>query len=228
MPVPYIDTPRTEAGNATYMTNGLRSATRHNLSALDSVENSFQSPSGDHDLIKNTTNSRSRGASDPNMRTPRAKPRSTAKPSRDTRELPNTALPKGEFTPLLQSVTKNNYMRNKVAGDGSRIPETPAFLADGYRSDGNTPGLPKMDMSDIYEEITYSRIADEEATPVPRLDSSSVQGTPIPAMRGGNGDGPVLEEGQNMMPLKEQGNVRPALHSRKIIMEYLTCASNRS
>lgn len=215
MPVPYIDTPRTEAGNATYLTNGLRSATRHNLSALDSVENSFQSPSGDHDLIKNTANSRSRGTSGPNMRTPRAKPRSTVKSNRDTRELPNTALPKGEFTPLMQSVTKNNYMRNKVGSDGSKVPETPAFLADGYRSNGNTPGLPKMDMSDMYEEGTYSGVADEEATPVPRLASSSVQSTPLPAMPGRDGEGPVLGEGQNMMSLKEQGNVRPALHSRE-------------
>lgn len=206
MPVPYIDTPRTEAGNATYLTNGLRSATRHNLSALDSVENSFQSPSNDHDLVKNIENRRS----DSNVHTPRAKPRSSRKSNQDIRNLPNVAPPKGEFTPLMKSVTKNNALRNKP-GD-TKIPETPAFLADGYRSNGNTPGLPKMDMTEMYDEGTYSGVGDEEATPVPRIASSSVQGTPLPGMPGRDGEGPVLSDGQNMMSLKEQGNVRSALN----------------
>ena len=53
MAYPYIDTPRTEVdGNATYLTNGFRSVGRHNLSALDSVENSFQTPSKDEDVLK--------------------------------------------------------------------------------------------------------------------------------------------------------------------------------
>lgn len=211
MPLPYIDTPRTEAGNATYLTNGLRSATRNNLSALDSVEDSFQSPSNDHDLVKNPENSRSRGISDPNMRTPRAKPRTSVKSRRDSRGLPSTAASNGEFTPLLKSVTKNNVMRNKRGSEDGNIPDTPAFLADGYRSNGNTPGLPKMDMTEVYDEGTYSAVADEEATPVPRLASSSVQGTPLAAMSGRDGEGPILGEGQNMMSLKEQGNVRSAL-----------------
>jgi hypothetical protein len=151
MPLPYIDTPRTEVdGNATYLTTGLRSAARANLSALDSVENSLQIPSKDDDILK-TLEKRRRSSSGFVLGTPRAGygPGSVRNALDGRRNLSNMAPPKGEFTPMMRSVTRNNYMRNMSAARGTGAPRTPAFLKGGYRSNGNTPGLPPMDMTDM-------------------------------------------------------------------------------
>ncbi|CAG7984494.1 unnamed protein product [Penicillium salamii] len=184
MAFPYIDTPRTEIdGNATYLTNGFRSAGRHHLSALDSLENSFQTPSKDNDVIKGFDK--------------RATPRGAAsKPARSAlRHLPAAGPEKGEFTPLMKSATKNNYLRNMSTTRGADGPKTPGYQRDTYRSNAQTPRLPAMDMSDIYEE---DRIQ-EEATPMPHAASSSAQSTPLPGREGG-----VLGEGHNNLSLKEQ------------------------
>ncbi|WEW60501.1 hypothetical protein PRK78_005988 [Emydomyces testavorans] len=199
----YIDTPRTEAGNATYLTNGLRSTTRHNLSALDSVENSFQSPSKDHDLLKGAGTKRSRKSSDFSLRTPRAgpAPRSSKNALLSRRNLPTTAPQRGEFTPLMKSVTKNNLLRN--AGKGG--PQTPAYLRDDYR-DPNTPGLPRIEGSEIYEDASLNSISEEDVTPIPQIMSSSPQSTPLPVLSGRNGNKEVIAD-ENMMTLKEQEKV---------------------
>src|SRR5436190_24262094 len=112
MPLPYIDTPRTEVdGNATFMTNAFRSAARNNLSALDSVENSFQSPSKDLDLVKTLGSNSHRKRSDINLRTLRVSgapiPRNVL---HDRRNPPAASQPKEQFTPLMKSVTKNNLL----------------------------------------------------------------------------------------------------------------------
>lgn len=188
MAFPYIDTPRTEIdGNATYLTNGFRSAGRHHLSALDSLENSFQTPSKDNDVIKGFDK--------------RATPRGAAsKPARTAlRHLPAAGPEKGEFTPLMKSATKNNYLRSMSTTRGADGPKTPGYQRDTYRSNAQTPRLPAMDMSDIYEE---DRIQ-EEATPMPHAASSSAQSTPLPGRDGG-----VLGEGHNNLSLKEQAIVR--------------------
>lgn len=200
----YIDTPRTEVGNATYLTNGLRSTTRHNLSALDSVENSFLSPSADRDLLKTAEKRRNRKSGDFALRTPRAgaAPRSSKNGLQSRRNLPNTAPQKGEFTPLMKSVTKNNFLRN--AGRGG--PEIPAYLQDDYR-DPNTPGLPRIDGSEIYEDGSMNSIHDEDATPVPQVASSSPLSSPLPGFSGRNGRGGIIGD-ENMMTLKEQESVR--------------------
>ncbi|KAL1967585.1 hypothetical protein VTN77DRAFT_3100 [Rasamsonia byssochlamydoides] len=203
MPLPYIDTPRTEIdGNATYLTNGLRSAVRGNLSALDSVENSFQTPSKDEDIIKVMDNRQRRSSSGFNLSTPRAGngagSRSTRNALNDRRNLPTAAPPKGEFTPMMRSVTRNNFLRNMSAVRGSGAPKTPAYLKEGYRSNGNTPGLPSMDMTDVYEEGATV----DEPTPLPQVASSSAQSTPLPSLRR-DGAGAVVSDGQ-MMTLKEQ------------------------
>ncbi|CAG7925917.1 unnamed protein product [Penicillium olsonii] len=183
MAFPYIDTPRTEIdGNATYLTNGFRSAGRHNLSALDSVENSFHTPSKNNEVIKGFEK--------------RVTPRGAAsKPARSAlRHLPAAGPEKGEFTPLMKSATKNNYLRNMSTsrGDG---PKTPGYHRDTYRSNAQTPRLPPMDMSDIYEE---DRIV-EEATPLPHAASSSAQSTPLPGREGG-----ALGDAHHNLSLKEQ------------------------
>lgn len=208
MALPYIDTPRTEVdGNATFMTNAFRSGARNNLSALDSVENSFQSPSKDPDLVKTRDSNGKQKRNNLNFGTPRAvgASRSTRHVLQDRRNLPSASRPKGEFTPLMKSVTKNNFLRNTGGRD---IPETPAILRDSYRSNENTPGLPKMEMTELYEDASIdSMIVDEQATPIPQMVSSSIQGTPLPMLPGRDGNGGILGDRQNMMTLREQENV---------------------
>ncbi|KAK2873778.1 hypothetical protein FQN49_002082 [Arthroderma sp. PD_2] len=189
MAFPYIDTPRTEVdGNATFISHGQRSATRHNLSALDSVENSFVSPSKENDILKETSGSRNRQRK-VSLRTPRAS-QGLKSARHDKRTLPNSALPKGEFTPLMNSVTKNNFLR--TGGDRARgVPATPA--------------LSKIDESNLYEGASMNSSA-YDATPVPQGAPSSGQSTPLPALPQRDGTGGVIRDGQNMT-LREQENI---------------------
>ncbi|KAJ6115709.1 hypothetical protein N7523_006126 [Penicillium sp. IBT 18751x] len=200
MAFPYIDTPRTEVdGNATYLTNGFRSVGRTHLSALDSVENSFHTPSKDNDVIKGFGDGRKRDSANYKSSTPRAS--TSSRPARSAlRNLPAAGAAKGEFTPLMRSATKNNFLRNGSAIRGMDDPKTPAYLREG-RGAAYTPGLPTIDMSDMYEDDATS----DQATPIPHVASSSAQSTPLPGLLGRNGSG-VLGEGQNMT-LKEQERI---------------------
>ncbi|KAF9884053.1 hypothetical protein FE257_002338 [Aspergillus nanangensis] len=203
MAYPYIDTPRTELdGNATYLTNGFRSVGRHNLSDLDSVENSFQTPSKDEDILKALGQGRRRSSGGFKLNTPRAGSGAGSKSTRSAlnsrQTLPTAAPPAGEFTPLMKSATKNNFLRNiSTATRGG--PKTPGYLKSGYRTNGNTTVLTSMDMTDIDEEDA----TDDQPTPLPQVASSSVQGTPLPGLPGRDGGG-VLNDGRNMLTLKEQ------------------------
>lgn len=201
MTFPYIDTPRTEIdGNATYLTNGFRSAGRTHLSALDSVENSFHTPSKDNDVIKGFGDGRKRDSRNDKLGTPRAG--TTVKSARSAlRHLPAAGPAKGEFTPLMRSATKNNFLKNASTTRGADGPNTPAYRRESSRGAGHTPGLPTIDMSDIYEEDGTM----DQATPVPQVASSSAQSTPLPGLLGRDGVG-VLGDGQNMT-LKEQERV---------------------
>ncbi|KAJ5903013.1 hypothetical protein N7504_005396 [Penicillium tannophilum] len=198
MAFPYIDTPRTEIdGNATYLTNGFRSVGRTHLSALDSVENSFHTPSKDNDVIKGFNNGRKRVSDSNKLGTPRANnPKSTRSA---LRHLPAAGAAKGEFTPLMKSATKNNYLKNISTTRGADGPKTPGYMRETSRL-AHTPGLPPIDMSDIYEEDMTA----DEPTPLPQAASSSVQSTPLPGL--GRGGGGVLGDGQNMT-LKEQERI---------------------
>ncbi|KAJ5751620.1 hypothetical protein N7520_008537 [Penicillium odoratum] len=196
MAFPYIDTPRTEIdGNATYLTNGFRSVGRTHLSALDSVENSFHTPSKDNDVIKGFDNGRRRVSDSNKLGTPRA---NNSKSTRSAlRHLPAAGPAKGEFTPLMKSATKNNYLKNiGTRGDGLK---TPGYMRETSRM-AHTHGLPPIDGSGIYEEDNTV----DEATPLPQAASSSVQSTPLPGL--GRGSGGVLGDGQNMT-LKEQERI---------------------
>ncbi|RAK99875.1 putative spindle-pole body protein (Pcp1) [Aspergillus ibericus CBS 121593] len=195
MAYPYIDTPRTEIdGNATYLT-GYRSVGRPNLTALDSVENSFATPSKDDDVLKGFGEGRRRTSGSFKINTPRAGsgPKSTRSALNSRHQLPTAALAKGEFTPLMRSATKNNFLKNMST---TRGPKTPGHIGRSYLSNGNTPGLPAMEMTDIDEEDA----TDDQPTPVPQVASSSVQSTPLPGLSRSGG---VLNEGNNMT-LKEQ------------------------
>lgn len=182
----YVETPRTEAGNATFMTNG------HNLEDF-SVENSFIAPAKNDDLLSHMRNGRGI-----NLKTPR-----TRNPLADRRNLPNVPKP-GEFTPLLKSVAKKNLARGNAARG---IPQTPAFLKDGYNG-GETPALPGTDSSRIYPDETGSLGGgdDDDGTPVPQVASSSAQSTPL-ALPQRDAGGVLTTEG-NAMTLREQENVR--------------------
>ena len=181
----YVETPRTDAGNATFMTNG------HNLEDF-SVENSFVAPSKTDNLLQQMRNGRGL-----NLNTPR-----TRNPLADRRNLPNAPKP-GEFTPLLKSVAKKNLTRSHTVRG---VPQTPAFLKDSYRG-GDTPALPGTDSSRIYGDETGSLAGgDDGGTPVPQVASSSAQSTPL-ALPQRDAGGVLTAEG-NALTLREQENVR--------------------
>ncbi|KAI9822425.1 MAG: hypothetical protein M1827_000144 [Pycnora praestabilis] len=188
MAFPMIDTPHTEAGNATHLT--------HAGDFDFSMENSFQSPSKDNnDLIKQMQNSR-KGI---NLKTPRSRA-----PFGDRRNL--LAPPAhGEFTPLLKSVTKSNLLRQQSNGKENGIPHTPAFLKPGYKN-ADSPALP-AESSGIYGgDNTGSSFEGEdgESTPVPQVASSSAASTPLAMLPRRDGGGGVLTDGANVMTLREQ------------------------
>ncbi|KAL1959797.1 hypothetical protein VTO42DRAFT_942 [Malbranchea cinnamomea] len=193
MTFPYIDTPRTELdGNATHLSNGPRSTTRHNLSAL-SIENSFQAPDKDRNLLQEFENVRTQKTRGLSSRTPRVG-QSSRSSQGNRQSLSGAATSKGEFTPLLKSVTKSNLLR--TADRRARTRETPSYR--------RTSGLSNIDEMDVDEDSSMDE--DNDATPVPQVASSSVQSTPLPVLpRRGNNE--VVGDGQNMMTLREQENM---------------------
>ncbi|MCJ1398665.1 hypothetical protein MMC11_001866 [Xylographa trunciseda] len=182
----FIDTPRTDAGNATYLDNG------PNIEAL-SVENSFLSPiKKQGDLLTQLRNHRGATIKTPRMRAPFA----------DRRNLP-TAQAQAEFTPLLKSVAKKNAGR---VGKENTVPQTPAFLKPGYQAK-DSPALQAPESSVLYGDETRSDVgAAEEATPLPQMSSSSAQSTPMPMLPKRDSNG-VLQDQGNMMTLREQENI---------------------
>ncbi|KAI9834217.1 MAG: hypothetical protein M1819_003055 [Sarea resinae] len=185
MAFPYLDTPRTDAGNATSLTNG--------LDLNMSIEQSFQSPSNEkNDLIKQMQGGR-RG---PDLRTPRS--RAVLGDRRN-----QAGAPQAEFTPLLKSVTKKNLLRRQSGGRENAVPQTPVFLKPGYRA-AQSPALPG-ESSGLYEDHTGSSY-DGEATPVPQVASSSATSTPLAVLPKRDGGG-MLADSANAMTLREQENI---------------------
>lgn len=204
----YIDTPQTTAGDKTYLTNGL-----DRLDEL-SPEKSFASPSKDNDLLRQIQMTRKGNGLD--IKTPRAGGRAAL------RTLPNGALPKGEFTPLMKSVAKKNLMR-RASGRGSALLETPAGLANGYKSNGQTPALPRGDLSQLYNDNTSSSVGDDaHATPLPQVATSSSQSTPLAQLPGRDGHGGVVGDG-NLMTLREQEHVSiPSFPESESFADFIT------
>lgn len=189
MAKPYINTPQTN-NDATYLTNGLDRI--HDLSP----EESFFAPSQKQDLITQMRNTRNDGA---NLRTPRAG-------SRDPlRLLPNGNAAKGEFTPLMKSVAKNNIARRMSSRKAGGV-ETPGYLKNGYVG-GGTPALPRMDENSHLHEGNESSSALDRSnfTPLPHDLSSSAHSTPLAQLPNRNG-GAVVNDG-NMMTLREQEGI---------------------
>lgn len=179
----YIETPRTDAGNATYMTNG------HDFENF-SVEPSLLSPlKRKDDIVSQMRNGR--GIS---LKTPRARV-----PLADRRNLPGRT----EFTPLLQSVARKRLERNGKLGGA---PETPAFLKASYQG-GDSPALPGGDVSGVYgSDLGSSVLGDGDGTPMPQVASSSAQSTPLAVLPKRDAAGVLTDQG-SMMTLREQENV---------------------
>ena len=180
-----LDTPRTNIGDATYLTN---------QPDFDiSQEQSFQSPGKDNDnLIQQLQNGR-RGAI--NFKTPRSRV-----PFGDRRNLP--ALNAGEFTPLLKSATRNSARKS---GKENGVPQTPAYLKAGTLKDipEDTP-LPHMSSSIYGDDNRNGSYID--GTPVPHIESSSAASTPMALLPRRSDGTNVLQDG-NQMSLREQENV---------------------
>jgi hypothetical protein len=187
----FIDTPQTDAGNATYLAGP-------NMP----LEGSFISPvKKQDDLMHQMRNRRGHGIQTPGMRPP-------------LRNRDNLQTRAEEFTPLLKSAPK----RGAVPAGNKRAsqPHTPAFLKDGYRAK-DSPGLNRPESSLIYADESGSYLdGRDDRTPLPQPASSSVQSTPL-AVLPKNGEGPVVADGANALSLREQEAVRslwsfPTLH----------------
>ncbi|UNI17382.1 hypothetical protein JDV02_003725 [Purpureocillium takamizusanense] len=177
-----LDTPRTNIGDATYLS-------RAPDFADISQEASFQSPGKDGNLLQQLRNGRSNGV---NLRTPRQKG-----PLADRRNLP-ASVGGAEFTPLLKSATRNSTRRHGKE-NGALVPNTPAL--DRIDEDDMTP-VPRIDTS-VYLSSRNQSYLDHT---LPQVDSSSVASTPMALQPRRGGDKGPLQDG-NQLSLREQENV---------------------
>ena len=181
-----LDTPRTNIGDATYLSR---------QPDFDiSQELSFQSPSKDANVLQQL-----RDGSRPNLRTPRGGGGGSRAPFADKRNLP-AGLNGAEFTPLLKSATRNNGSRRHGGGKENGVTATPAFL---NRIDEDMTPMPVGETSVYGAGRNTSSYM--ENTPLPAEENSSAASTPIVMRRRIDAKGP-LEDG-NHLSLKEQENV---------------------
>ncbi|KAL5628093.1 hypothetical protein BROUX41_002841 [Berkeleyomyces rouxiae] len=176
-----LDTPRTNLGDATYLS-------QHQPDLDISQEASFVSPVKD-DAQQNLFAQLRGGRSGATIRTPRRGPLA------DRRNIPDNGP---EFTPLLKSATRNGGFRRRGKENGNDMPGTPTGLLDRIEED-LTP-IPAL------ENSLLGRSVMSIGTPLP-ADASSVASTPLnlPPRRNFSGKGP-LDDG-NQMSLREQENV---------------------
>lgn len=176
----YLETPQTDIGNATYMSNAF------NLEDF-SAENSFASPSArKDDLLSQLPKARRTS-----LKTPRSRV-----PLTERRNLP--AASRGDFTPLLQSAVKNNVLQSSKLGGG---PKTPAGSKGGH-VDSTSVDLRTIDASGLTED-TRSPV---EGSPVPQFVSSSIASTPLSEIPKRNAGRVLTGQGAGMS-LREQENV---------------------
>lgn len=177
-----MDTPRTNLGDATYLS---RAPPDFDMTQ----ESSFHSPSKDNNIVQQLRNGRG-----VNLRTPRGNSRA---PLGDKRNLP-AGIAGAEFTPMLKSATRNSARRfGKENTNGVSTPTLSKINED-------------IDMTNIPVETSlYGPSRGEsyvESTPLPQVENSSAASTPLAVLprRGGN-KGP-LQDG-NQLSLREQENV---------------------
>ncbi|OAA73650.1 Spindle associated [Cordyceps fumosorosea ARSEF 2679] len=179
-----LDTPRTNLGDATYLSRGPDFADI-------SQEASFHSPQKDSgNILQQLRNGRSNG-NGVSIRTPRRDPLT------DRNNLP-PSIGGAEFTPLLKSATRNS-VRQRGGKENGTVSLTPNLS----RIDENdlTP-VPRMDAS-MYSSSRNQSFLDHT---IPKIDSSSVTSTPLAIATRRGGDKGPLQDG-NQLSLREQENV---------------------
>jgi len=179
----FIETPRTNLGDATYLTN-------QQFDFDISQEKSFQSPSKDNNNLLEQLHNGRRGA----IRTPRSRVILS-----DRRNLPG-GIGSGEFTPLLKSATRNSALRSGK----ENVPQTPAFLRSGGLDRIPEDFSPLPVGSSVYGEDTRSG-SYMAGTPMPEIDSSEAS-TPM-ALLPRRKEGPGILQDGNQLSLREQENV---------------------
>lgn len=186
-----LDTPRTNAGDATFLTLP---------PDFDvSQEMSFQTPTKQGNIFDQLRN-----GGRPNLRTPRGGASSRA-PLGNRQNLPE-GIGGAEFTPLLKSATRNSARRGYRGKENGAAGAVPLSLGKIDEDESVIPVHGPMDLSSFGASRNAS-YADE--TPLPHIDSSSISATPVvmkprEASRK-EGRGP-LEDG-NQLSLREQENV---------------------
>lgn len=182
----YLDTPKTDVDNATFLQQG---------KGIDdvSMEMSFFSPKKRQgDLL-----SQIRGNTNGGLRTPNTR--------RALVDRPNISK-KGtnvEFTPLLKSANKNLACKGK---ENIQAPRTPGFLKTLYEMDEDG-GLPVSESSIVIVSDSDNTDVVSRHTAVnnlPNMNSSSILSTPM--LGKGKGDR-MLEEQRNLMTLREQESI---------------------
>jgi chromosome segregation ATPase len=178
-----VDTPRTNLGDATYLTQQPQ---------FDiSQEPSFQSPSKDNNDLLQLQNGR-RGAV--NLKTPRSRA-----PFGDRRNLPPS---NDQFTPLLKSATRNSALK---FGKENGILQTPAFLKPGALqgiAEDISP-VPHVGSS-VYDDSRNGTYIN--GTPVPNIENSSAASTPMALLPRRTDGANVLQDG-NQLSLREQESI---------------------
>ncbi|KJR80060.1 spindle-pole body protein (Pcp1) [Sporothrix schenckii 1099-18] len=185
-----LDTPRTNAGDATYL---------ERPPDFDvSQEMSFQSPTKDGNIFDQMRN-----GGKPNLRTPRGGSGARA-PFSNRQNLPE-GIGGVEFTPLLKSATRNSARRGYRGKENGAAGAVPFSLGKIDEDDTTIPVPGAMDLSSFGVSRNMSYV---ESTPLPHIDSSSIASTPIAIRpRGDNKDnGGPLQDG-NQLSLREQENV---------------------
>jgi hypothetical protein len=122
-------------------------------------------------------------------------------------EIKNNALPtrmmgKNEFTPMLKSVTKNQFMKR-----GLSLGQTPSKLRNGFGKFASTSNLPEMAEMESGE---FSRMSGEDdgsptqnENELAEFSSASVSGLKLPTRSPGSNEGAAI------MTLREQEKVYP-------------------
>ncbi|CAK7208443.1 hypothetical protein SBRCBS47491_000094 [Sporothrix bragantina] len=185
-----LDTPRTNAGDATYIGRPPEFDV--------SQEMSFMSPTKDGNIFDQLRN-----GGRPNLRTPRGGAGSRA-PFSNRQNLPE-GIGGVEFTPLLKSATRNSARRGHRGKENGGTSAIPLSLGKIDEDDTTMPVPGAMDMSTFGIARNMSYV---ESTPLPHIDSSSIASTPVvmrPRSNGKDTSGP-LQDG-NQLSLREQENV---------------------
>ncbi|CAK7232450.1 hypothetical protein SCUCBS95973_008263 [Sporothrix curviconia] len=185
-----LDTPRTNAGDATYIGRPPEFDV--------SQEMSFMSPTKDGNIFDQLRN-----GGRPSLRTPRGGAGGRA-PFSNRQNLPE-GIGGVEFTPLLKSATRNSARRGHRGKENGGTGAIPLSLGKIDEDDTTMPVPGAMDMSTFGVARNMSYV---ESTPLPHIDSSSIASTPV-VMRprsSGKDTGGLLQDG-NQLSLREQENV---------------------